>query len=327
MQGPYKPSSTHNVVVPPIQDLLPPLTSSNFNYPSTDNQKVPTTSTDNSYQNEVEGTFPSSAPTVNFAANLHVPFTSGLVTPNQATGQISYDSQTGFNTQYQSNLATSSSNTNVASAPNKNAIAKNPSAPHGSSDFSAIHVTSGESNTTISSFAFSNSKPAKDTQVVNQKPINIQVDSGKYTGGFGGAPGILGEQKNPGYAVKPTSNPTFSAPQINNDHPALNSVHSQTPTNTPQQVALPNQDLQAPERPYNSGTTGQTNTNHGSFQFGTAYTTVPTQPPRPQSNDNGKYTGGFGGPPGIYSPYDNAQKSNKNAPNENSSISNQGLLK
>lgn len=60
-------------------------------------------------------------------------------------------------------------------------------------------------------------KPQQPTQDISPPPTAQSAYSGvnsyqattttvapvKYTGGFGGAPGILGEQKNPGYAVKP----------------------------------------------------------------------------------------------------------------------------
>lgn len=55
------------------------------------------------------------------------------------------------------------------------------------------------------------------------QPFNVAP--GKYTGGFGGAPGVLGEQKQPGYAVKPDGtirdpdyqrpkNPSASVPPV-----------------------------------------------------------------------------------------------------------------
>lgn len=317
LQGPYKPSLTHAAIAPPLQTLLPPLSSGNYNYPSLDTHTA--VSPDNSYQNEVGGSFPASPQNVNsvpngqiFTPNLQVPFTSSSSNaPNQPTKQVSYESQGGIASQPESKTSfTSNSNNPIAS-----------NAPVGSSDFSAIHVTSPQSPT--SSFAFSNTKPLKDTQIVNQKPINIQVDNGKYTGGFGGAPGILGEQKVPGYAVKPT---VSSNSQINNDHPGFNSVHAHSPVNTQQQAVpvVPNQSIQAPPRPNNinqSGSTGQINTNHGSFQFGTAFSTNPTPTPSAQLSNNGKYTGGFGGPPGIYSPFDNV-KSGKTVATGNSPTSN-----
>ncbi|XP_037048420.1 homeobox protein 5-like isoform X2 [Bradysia coprophila] len=347
IQGPYKPSLT----------LLPPLSSGNYNYPSLDMHKPSATvAADNSYQNEVGGSFSSSAQSINpvptgptaITTNGHIgvnnnppsipsldleaPLQSPSVVPNQSNTPTSYEAKTG---------TSSSSISSFPSVPNNLSPNKAP-APQGSSDFSAIHVKSPDNNGPSSSFSFANTKPLKDTQFVNQTPINIQVDSGKYTGGFGGAPGILGEQKVPGYAVKPSVNkPTLSAPtsQVNNDHPGLNSVHSQSPPNSQnigtqnalpngsQQSILPNQNnfqisvapTTKPNNVNQSGTYGQSNSNHGSFQFGTAFSPNPL--PSSQISNTGKYTGGFGGPPGIYSPYDNV-KAGKNVATDNNPPSN-----
>jgi len=208
---------------------------------------------------------------------------------------------------------------------------------HGTSDFSAIHISSPESNAPTSTFPFTNTKPHKDTQFVNQIPFQIQVDSGKYTGGFGGAPGILGEQKNPGYAVKPTVNKPSSS--LSHDHVGSNSIHAntapsssihatQTPIpHVPIQTASPALNYQGNSTPAKpvivnpSGTFGQSNTNHGSFQFGTAFSPIPA--PNTQITNAGKYTGGFGGPPGILAPFDNV-KSGKNLAIDNSSTSSIG---
>lgn len=345
LQGPYKPN--HNTAIaPPLQTLLPPLSSGNYNYPSLDNHKI---SPDNSYQNEVGGSFTSSAQSINppaptgptaittnghigsannspniYTPNLQVPFSSPTAVANQPT---SYDSQNGLSSPSQTQTISGASSTSFISKPSFATIPNN-SPTQGTSDFSVIRVTSPETNAPSSSFTFSNTKPLKDTQFVNQAPINIQVDNGKYTGGFGGAAGILGEQKVPGYAVKPSVNkPTLSTgtSQVNNDHPGLNSVHAHSPLDnqgTQNDVsntspALPNQYFQGsltPPKPNQSGSFGQSNTNHGSFQFGTAFAPNPTL--NPQINNNGKYTGGFGGPPGIYSPFDNV-KTGKNIATDN----------
>lgn len=90
-------------------------------------------------------------------------------------------------------------------------------------------------------------------------------DSGKYTGGFGGAPGVLGDQKEVGFGIKPGSG-AASAP-VAPPKPAV-----VVPVVTP--VVAP---VAAPVAPPVS----------------------PTQSP-----SGGKYTGGFGGPPGILVPYD-----------------------
>ncbi|XP_037916919.1 flocculation protein FLO11-like [Hermetia illucens] len=90
-------------------------------------------------------------------------------------------------------------------------------------------------------------------------------DSGKYTGGFGGAPGVLGDQKEVGFGIKPGSG-TASAPVAPPKPPVV------VPVVTP--VVAP---VAAPVAPPVS----------------------PTQSP-----SGGKYTGGFGGPPGILVPYD-----------------------
>lgn len=349
IQGTYKPSLT---LLPPLASApaaVPPLSSGNYNYPSLDTHKTSASAVDNSYQNEVGGSFSSSAAAINPAPtgptaittnghvgsnknparvpsiNLELPLQFPSIVPNQPNTPATYDAKTG----------TSSSSFSISSNPTPN---KSP-VPQGSSDFSAIHVKSPDTSVPPSSFPFSNTKPLKDSQYVNQTPINIQVENGKYTGGFGGAPGILGEQKIPGYAVKPSvDKPALgvnTAP-VNNDHPGINSVHSHSPTN-PQglgtQSALPNSSQQsvspnqnqnhfqgnvAPTKPNNhSGAYGQANSNHGSFQFGTSFSQNPT--PSSQISNNGKYTGGFGGPPGIYSPYDNV-KTGKNVATDNNPV-------
>lgn len=362
LQGPYKPSLVNSAIAPPLQTLLPPLSSGNYNYPSLDTHKI---SADNSYQNEIGGSFSSSSQSINpvptgptaittnghigntnnspgaYNPNLQVPFNSPVIQPT------AYDQQTGPSIQSQTQPIFGTSPSLSFSKPSFTSIPNNPQAnsvapAQGSSDFSTIHVSSPELNAPSSSFAFSNTKPLTDTQFVNQIPINIQVDNGKYTGGFGGAPGILGEQKQQGYAVKPSVNkPAFAAspPQVNNDHPGLNSVHVNSPLNSPtrgtqnalsnppQQAILPNQNFQgnlAPAKPDNinqSGAFGQPNTNHGSFQFGTAISSNPNS----QISNNGKYTGGFGGPPGIFAPFDNI-KTGKNIATDNSPTSNPGNL-
>lgn len=352
LQGPYKPYAGAAAIAPPLQTLLPPLSSGNYNYPNLDAHKI---SPDNSYQNEVGSSFQSSAQSINpvptgptaittnghigsastspniYTPDLQLPFSSPSAVANQPIQSTSYDQQ--FQTQPTS--GTFSLFSKPIFTPTNNPTVNSPT--QGSSDFSSIHVSSPEQNAPSSSFSFTNSKPLKDTQFVNQIPINIQVESGKYTAGFGGAPGILGEQKVPGYAVKPSVNiPTLSTsiPQVSNDHPGLNSVHAHSPHNSPnqgtqnalshasQQTVLPNQNFHqgnlAPAKPNNinqSGTFGQPNTNHGSFQFGTAISPNPTI--NSQISNNSKYTDGFGGPPGIYSPFDNV-KTGKNVANDDS---------
>lgn len=359
IQGTYKPSLTLLPPLPPVSSenhpsldthkisapAVPPLSSGNYNYPSLNNQKPSAPSApavDNSYQNEVGGSFSPSSSALNPAPTGPTAITTnGHVGANKIPPSIP---STDFLPPLQfpsvvSNQPNTQTSYNTVNNPTPN---KTP-VPQGSSDFSAIHVKSPDSSVPTSSFQFSNTKPLKDTQFISQTPITIQVDNGKYTGGFGGAPGILGEQKVPGYAVKPTvNNPTLgaNAPQVNNDHPGLNSVHSQSAPNSKnlgpqnpspngsQQSVLPNnnhfQSSVAPSKPNNpSGTYGQANSNHGSFQFGTSFSQAPT--PTSQNSNIGKYTGGFGGPPGIYSPYDNA-KTGKNVATDNSPVSNAGLF-
>lgn len=320
LQGPYKPSLT----------LLPPLSSGNYNYPSLDTHKTSTSSApsaDNSYQNEVGGSFSSSAQSVK-----PVPTGPTAVTTNGHIGannnyspaipslNLEVPSQFPSAIPNQPKIPTSSSSySNFPNVPSPN---KAP-ASQGSSDFSAIHVSPSDNNAPTSSFSFTNTKPLKDTQFVNQQPIKIQVDTGKYTGGFGGAPGILGEQKVPGYAVKPTvSKPSFTV-QVNNDHPGFNSVHSQSPPSaTPNHNYFQSSVTTAkPNNVHQSGAYGQSNTNHGSFQFGTSFSQHPTT--SSPVNNNGKYTGGFGGPPGIYSPYDNV-KAGKSVAADSKPTSNAG---
>uniref|UniRef100_T1GQU7 Uncharacterized protein n=1 Tax=Megaselia scalaris TaxID=36166 RepID=T1GQU7_MEGSC len=83
----------------------------------------------------------------------------------------------------------------------------------------------------------------------------IPNSSTKFTGRFGGAPGILGEQVTPGFGVRPSA---FSKP-----------------TTTPATLAPAASNVV--ERRVTSG--------------------------------SGRYTGGFGGPPGILVPFDNVKKS------------------
>ncbi|XP_055855378.1 mucin-2-like isoform X2 [Episyrphus balteatus] len=94
------------------------------------------------------------------------------------------------------------------------------------------------------------------------------VFGGKYTGGFGGAPGFLGGQSRPGYAVQP-------------DGSIRDPDHTVRPLG---QVAAPSVNLQSRfdiPRVSNSQTT-----------------TTATGPKR-------VYTGSFGGPPGVLVPFDN----------------------
>ncbi|KAJ6645230.1 hypothetical protein Bhyg_00434 [Pseudolycoriella hygida] len=342
IQGPYKPhkpSSINAAITPPIQTLLPPLSNGNYNYPSLDSHNVPA---DNSYQNEIGGSFPSSAQSFNTAP---APTGPTAITTNGHVGNVD-DSPSKFSPNFQvpfnptpagSNQPIETTTFNQQTSIGSQTHNRPSSLTHGSSDFSAIHVSSPDVNAPSSTFTFSNTKPLKDTQFVNQVPINIQVNNEKYTGGFGGAPGILGEQKVPGYAVKPSVNkPTSIAPQISSD-PGVNSIHAHQPISTPNQgpqndlpnvlqpPLLPNQNGQVhlsqskPDNNNQGGSISQPNTNHGSFQFGTSFSSNPTI--GPQVNNNGKYTGGFGGAPGILSPFDNV-KTGKNIVTDSSATSN-----
>ncbi|XP_055916059.1 mucin-2 isoform X2 [Eupeodes corollae] len=94
------------------------------------------------------------------------------------------------------------------------------------------------------------------------------VFAGKYTGGFKGAPGILGGQNRPGYAIQPDG--SIRDP----DHAVLQ----------PGQVAAPTINLQS--------------------RFDTSsLPDVPT--PTAGFGQKRDYKGSFGGPPGVLIPYDN----------------------
>jgi len=329
LQGPYKPSPINNALAPPILTLLPPLSSGNYNYPSLATASKPTA--DNSYQNEISGSFSLSAP------SNPVPTGPTAVTTNGHIGSV--DQSNAFNQQSnQPELSQPVSGTDYTSKSSFASGSQNQQvkgAPlHGSSDFSAIQVSSAESPG--STIPFSNTKPQKDTQFVNQIPIQIQVETGKYTGGFGGADGgIFREQKTPGYAVKETTanKPLSVATNIPQVNPGTNSI--QIPSTvlnlpshvTPQQSISSNQGNQGnftPPKPINTNpraTFGPSNTSHGSFQFGTAVSVNPI--PNSQINNSGKYTGGFGGPEGILAPFDNI-KAESNVATNNSATSSIG---
>lgn len=158
------PAANTNVKVP-VQSLLPPLSSGNYNYPSLGAtipsynipNVVPTAAAslpDNSYQNEVTGKLP------------------GKDTSSETA--LAFDE--------------------LASQGNFLLPPKFPA--------SSFNIGSNVYSTQVPAFA--NFAGPTSTAFVqppkyDQIPVQIQTiaptDSGKYTGGFGGAPGVLGQQK------------------------------------------------------------------------------------------------------------------------------------
>ncbi|XP_055593306.1 bromodomain-containing protein 4-like [Uranotaenia lowii] len=101
-----------------------------------------------------------------------------------------------------------------------------------------------------------------------------QFPGNKFTGSFGGAPGLLGNQKKPGTHVSPDgsilppSGPGLNAGAVHQNHPAPpQPPHQQPSQQHPHQQQQP--------RPVSSGST---------------------------------FTGSFGGPPGILRPFDNVKQ-------------------
>lgn len=308
----------------PQQNLLPPLSSGNYNYPSLNNNgggnsyqsSTPKQTIDNSYQNEISSTFAGTnvqstttlnnelvpppftqntgEPTYNFhhpevnadtasnafnqnpflpksstvpsykSNNLQLP----TIAPNQG-GSVDSGKYTGSFTQNKENVE-STLNFHNPEDTTSNIFNQNPFLPK---------------STTLPTYTSNN---AQLPTIVPNKGGNI--DSGKYTGGFGGAPGILGNQAKPGYAVQPTVTPTnqVSAPL----KPTENNQHSES---------------------HSHGTTNGSSygSNFGSVQSDQSSTINqhhqnPVAIHNPTAiSDSGKYTGGFGGPPGFLSPYDN----------------------
>ena len=251
----------------PQQDLLPPLSSGNYNFPSIANidpSKIKVPSEISNYQqNEILSTFPTipatSGPNVQAPVSGLLPPTSDLLPPSFSSPSVGSPLSQNTN-KYATNPEQKQQN-NLG--PVKSAFAKPP------------------------------------TQ-----------DTGKYTGGFGGAPGVLGEQSKPGYAVQPAA--TGTAP--------VQTISAQSNVVTPpsyQQPPSPNTGNNF--NPLAPPATSQQLPGHqpaGNYQGSAAKPPTGPQSPvyslpsnnaavaRPGSESD-KYTGGFGGPPGYLKPYDN----------------------
>lgn len=309
----------------PLSDLLPPLSSGNYNYPELQGNtgaKPSSVPQQNIHQNEVSSSyadsgsaFGSTAPAVstNFVSppassvsppkthgNYAVPPPSNIpqsppqkpsTNPNQEPDQIPVYIQIqpafgGQSSQFPNNgnfvqkpavvVPPTGHSSNVLPTP-PHAAAPVPHAQPGSPIFNTQH-----------------------NQVAAHDGNNQQSD--KYTGGFGGAAGVLGNQAKPGYAVTPAApqavtQQTFQAAGSSNggSQPA-----SSFPT-APSHVTAPIYPTTGSGSFGNGGHSTAPAGNNGSYGSGSS--AFAGHPSVANGND-GKYTGGFGGPPGHLTPYD-----------------------
>lgn len=162
-------------------------------------------------------------------------------------------------------------------------------------------------------------KPAPQIQTTQSYNTNVQAQglpqSGKYSGSFGGAPGILSPyDSSNNQQVKLNigtlnTNKYQATPQLQqqatsttNKYPAAPQLQQQqAPTSNKYQAAP---QLQQQQSQYQqSQVAPQSTYNNQNNQYNAQLTAaVPTQ--QAQS----KYGGTFGGPPGVLSPYDNVKK-------------------
>lgn len=224
LQGNGKPTAT---LTPNQQDTVFNLFNVNQKPPHSDtpgsvtNQNIPAPS-----QDFLPPPFSPQAP---IAGNEHPDESK----PNVSVPAISFNAPAnGF-------APTTSKPTAPAATPEANTSESKPSFGASSGSFNA--PTSGIAPTTSKPITFS--KPIA-------LPATAQAHSGtKYTGGFGGAPGILGDQKRPGYAVQPDgsirepptrSPPTTTRTTVPARHqpvPTVHQVHNQaTPSHSPAQA-------------------------------------------------------------------------------------------
>lgn len=282
-----KPPAT-GILPPPLQELLPPLSSGNYNYPQLttgagahQGAVGPSSSSPQAFdsQNEVNSPFA--------AAGGNKASPSGAAAhqqPKQATTVASISIRTdAFNQPNPIQIPTQQLNAPAVSSPtNTNSYFKPPTA-------------STSSNVLP--------KATSAPPAYNNNPFGGTIQSpaspstgGKYTGGFGGAPGVLGNQPNIGYAVTttaavaPISAATVAPPHQQQNKPGQSSSSSGAPS------AIPS---------IHFGTSLPSSQSHGG-NFNNNAPSSPSHSAAPSSSggNDGKYTGGFGGPPGHLTPYD-----------------------
>lgn len=321
----------------PLSDLLPPLSSGNYNYPELQGitgAKPSNIPQQNVHQNEVSSSyadsgssFGSTAPAVstNFvsppASSAVPPKTHGnyaapppsntpqsppqkpTTNPYQQPDQIPVfiQIQPAFGGQGDFGQKPAVTNPTGHASPNKNVLPP-PPPPQ------APHAQPAPQAPPAPQVPHDHPTP----QVPNAPHPHGSQEPGKYTGGFGGAPGVLGNQAQPGYAVTP------AAPQADTQKPIQapgnNYGGSQPGTSYP---TAPSQNVGAFGSPPNKPSTGSgsfgSTPAHGASQssasagnvgsFGSTGSAFAGHPAVSNGND-GKYSGGFGGPPGHLTPYD-----------------------
>lgn len=353
----------------PLSDLLPPLSSGNYNYPELQGiagTKPSTVPQQNVQQNEVSSTyadsgtsFGSSAPAVstNFisppVSSVIPPKTHGnlaappplntpqnipqkpTTNPYQQPDQIpvfiqiqpAFGGQGDFGPKPSVPTSHTSPNKNVLPpppppAPHTPQIPHAPQTPHAQPSAQISHnqpspqLPHAQPSPHIPhaqpSPQLPHAQPTQQGPHAQPAPHSSSQEPDKYTGGFGGAPGVLGNQPKPGYAVTP------AAPQADTQKPLQAS--SGTYGGSQSGASLPT----APSQ--NVGSYGSVPTNpttgNGSFgsvpAHGASHSSAPvgnngshgstsgafSGHPTVANGNDGKYSGGFGGPPGLLTPYD-----------------------
>lgn len=276
----------------PQSDLLPPLSSGNYNYPSLNAGQplqISSTQQDNSYQNEISSQYqPTQGITHNIDSHTtkHDYTTIRPVKPLQNT----YPSPPDSSIQLPNNAPKTSTVGNIYNA---NSYSINPPTQI-QNTANSVSSSPNQQNTNAVLFQNNQQNDGKYDSGLHS-PMSVKPSNdGKYTGGFGGAPGLLGEQKIPGYAVPsgsvaghvaaPSASPHYQQHQNNlNAKPSVPSAVSNVSVQS-QHHETTSQAISGVHKIYTVGSTAGTKSN---------------------PNNNGKYTGGFGGPPGFLSPYDN----------------------
>lgn len=324
----------------PLSDLLPPLSSGNYNYPELQGNtgaKPSIVPQQNVHQNEVSSSyadsgssFGSTAPAVstNFVsppASSAIPSTTHgnyaappplntpqsppqkpSTNPNQQPDQIpvfiqiqpAYGGQGNFGQKPPVTTPTGHG------SPNKNVLPPPPPPPAPQAP-PASHAPAAPHAPTASY-----AQPALQvphTQHTQTVPHSSSQQPDKYTGGFGGAPGVLGNQPKPGYAVTPAAQQADTQKPFHS--PSSTFGGSSLPTAQSQHVGAFGS---APTNPTTGSGSFGSAPGHGASHssapasnIGSYGSTAFTGHPAVTNNGNdGKYSGGFGGPPGHLTPYD-----------------------
>uniref|UniRef100_A0A0A1XBC8 Uncharacterized protein n=1 Tax=Zeugodacus cucurbitae TaxID=28588 RepID=A0A0A1XBC8_ZEUCU len=237
----------------PSDDLLPPLIAP-FEPTSTSDSADSSASTEQDFGSSTKTTFSKSNEGKVITNNVFGT-SSGVTTASKQVGfgASTAAGQANFQKDFQQNTSDRFSTTGSSFVGTSNAFNK-AATPSAFSSFS-----SAQQNTNFNSF--------------NNKGPVTNADTGKYTGGFGGSPGILGSGKigsavRTDGSIRPTSNVAFTQ------------ATAIPPTAPPKFPTNPN----FANRVGNSAST--------SFTANTA------------AGAN-KYQGTFGGPPGVLNPFDN----------------------